>query len=158
VNVVTLKTLAKSRGLSQSDLARQVGISRQAVSSWFRASEHEVDVRSTHLRKLAQALDVPAEMLLEDLPGLSLGERRDLEAQLLWDMLYPDVDSFLVALAERDARALARLVETFGLYRSAKLVGSVAWTGFPEYKRFIHPARRRGLENLWQWRSFRTRR
>jgi transcriptional regulator with XRE-family HTH domain len=158
VNLATLKTLARVQQLSQSEIARRTGISRQAVSAWFRSSDAEFDVRSTHLKQLAQGLGVPAETLLAELPGLTPSERQDLETELLWDHLYADLDSFLLDLIKEDVRALARLVETFGLYHSEKLVGTSVWTRFPEYKRFIAPARRRGLENLWRWRSSRTRR
>jgi transcriptional regulator with XRE-family HTH domain len=156
VNLATLKSLARVQQLSQSDLARQAGVSRQAVSAWFHSDAAEVDVRSRHLKKLAEGLGVPAETLLRDLPGLTSNERSDFEAQLIWDHLYPNLDAYLAGVIGGDARALGRLVETFGLYRSAKLAGNSVWTRFPEYKRFIHPARRRGLEHLWRWRKSRT--
>jgi transcriptional regulator with XRE-family HTH domain len=156
VNLATLKTLARVQQLSQSDIARRAGVSRQAVSAWFQSDATEVGVRSHHLKNLAEGLGVPAETLLSDLPGLTRSERDDLPAQLNWDHLYPDLDAYVASVIAGDARALGRLVETFGLYRSAKLAGNGVWTRFPEYLRFIHPARRPGLEQLWRWKKNRT--
>ena len=41
VNVRTLEALLKARGWNRAELARRVGVSRQAVSLWFRAQEAE---------------------------------------------------------------------------------------------------------------------
>ena len=128
-------------------------MSRQAVSRWFRASQKEVQIRSTHLKALAEGLGVRADLLLSDLPGLSAEERRRLRALLLWDRLYPDLDSFLSALIDEEPRALGRLVETYGLFGAAKLLGESVWDRYPEYRRYVHPARRQGLERLWQRRN-----
>jgi transcriptional regulator with XRE-family HTH domain len=157
VNLATLKTVARRKRVSQSELARLAGVSRQAVSKWFCRSRGLVQMRSPHLKSLANGLGVPADLLLGELPGLADGERDELEAGLLWDRAYPDLDAFLIALLVEEPRALGRLVETFGLFRAAKLVGESIWTRFPEYRRYVHPARRRGLEHLWQWRTSRTR-
>ena len=56
----------------------------------------------------------------------------------------------------RSTEAYRRLVEAFGLFKSAKLVGASVWSRFPEYRRYVHPARRRGLEHVWQWRRNQT--
>jgi hypothetical protein len=83
-------------------------------------------------------------------------DMRTLEASLLWDHLYPDLDSFAFALGGGEPRALARLVQVYGLYAAESALGCVAWRAFPVYKRHIHPVRRRQLETLWAWHESRT--
>ena len=156
VNLATLKTIARRKGTNQSELARLTGVSRQAVSKWYRHEHGDVQIRSTHLKALASGLGVPSDVLLDDLVGLNLADREELEAGLLWDHAYPDLDAFLIALLDGERRALGRLVEAFGLFESAMLLGKSVWARFPEYERYIHPARRRGLEHVWQWRRNRT--
>lgn len=150
----TLAAHLKARGWSRSELARRIGVSRQAVSLWFR-KDGQVTLRSGHLLRIAEALGVPVEELARPLP--CLGEERErLRATLLWDRLYPDLDEFVIAVNAGDPRAMARLVEVYGLYASEKMIGDRAWKDFPVYKRYIHPARRRGLETLERWHRHRT--
>lgn len=153
MNIATLSTLAAASRVSQSELARLAGVSRQAVSLWFGSGRGEVDVRSGHLKRLAEGLHIKADRLLHDLPGLDPASRRTLHAELLWDRLYPDLDQFLAALVRNEPRALARFVQIFGLYRSAAILGDVVWRDFPCFARFIHPGWRRGFEALWRWRQ-----
>lgn len=160
MNLATLNTLARARGLNHSELARLCGVSRQAVHKWFASNslnpEHDgeriVDVRSSHLERLAAGLEVSADVLLRPLPGLTANERRELRVSLLWDRLYPDLDQFLSAIVRHEPRALARLVEAFGLYRAEKIIGRTALRNFPSFARYIPPARREGLLQLWHWR------
>ena len=58
MNINTISVIAGSRAISQSDLARMAGISRQAVSRWFKQGGPEIEVRASHLQKLSQALGV----------------------------------------------------------------------------------------------------
>jgi len=153
VKLATLRTIAARKRVSQSDLARITGVSRQAVSKWFRSGQGEVQIRSPHLKALAAGLGVRADVLLSDLPGLGAEERRQLRALLLWDRSYPDLDAFLSALVDGEPRALGRLVEAYGLFGAAKLLGDSVWSRYPKYRQHVHPARRRGLERLWQWRN-----
>jgi transcriptional regulator with XRE-family HTH domain len=132
------------------------GVSRQAVHKWFASASTEIDVRSTHLQKLAAGLGVAADVLLRPLPGLTPKERQDLSALLLWDWLYSDLDQFLIAVVRREARALARLVEAMGLYRAEQIAGRAAIEDLPTFARYIHPARREGLLRLWHWKSNRA--
>jgi transcriptional regulator with XRE-family HTH domain len=149
----TLAVIAQSRGLSQADLARAAGVSRQAVSKWFRNPRSRVALRSDHLKRLADTLGVSADVLLSELPGLTPRERDDLAARLLWDGLYADVDELLVALLRSEPRAVARVVEAYGLYRSAKMLGKRVWKDYPALARYIHPARRNGLDVIHEWRT-----
>ncbi|MBI4563393.1 MAG: helix-turn-helix transcriptional regulator [Planctomycetes bacterium] len=150
----TLDALRKAREWSRSELARRVGVSRQAVSLWFRKGPR-VALRSPVFLRVAKALGVPAEDLDRPLPCFGK-DHTALRATLLWDRLYPDLDDFAIAVNAGHPRAVARLVETYGLYAGARMIGSRAWRDFPEYKRYIHPARRRSLEALWRWRRRRT--
>lgn len=147
--VRTLETFLKSRDLSQAELARLIGVSRQAVSLWFR--QKEANLHSRHLLRLSAVLDVPVEDLVKPLPCFDTETHERLLAELLWDRLYPDLDDFAIALSASEPRAIGRLVEVYGLYAAAKALGDRVWQEFPSYKRFIHPARRRELERLWVW-------
>ena len=155
VNVRALEAHLKARSWSQAELARRVGVSRQAVSLWFRGEE--ANLKGRHLLGLARALGVPAEKLSRPLPCFDADTHEHLRATLLWDRLYPDLDDFALALDAAEPRALARLVQVYGLFAAEATVGPVAWNAFPDYKRFIHPARCADLEKLWTWHESRTR-
>ena len=118
------------------------GISRQAVSRWFKQGRSEVEVRAGPLQRLSQALGVSMDELSRPLPGLE-------SAGLLWDRLYPDVGLFAAALVRGEGPAVARLVEVYGLFLSARILGRAVWVRFPEYKNRLPPVRRRQLEALW---------
>jgi hypothetical protein len=53
-----------------------------------------------------------------------------------------------MALMDREPRAIARLVQVYGLFRSEKIIGRAVWRRFPEYRRFLHPARQEELGKL----------
>jgi transcriptional regulator with XRE-family HTH domain len=146
----TLDALLKARGMSKAELARRIGVSRQAISLWFRA--REANLHSRHLLRVSEVLGVPVEDLVKPLPCFEPEIHERLRATLLWDRLYPDLDDFAVALMASDPRAVGRLVEVYGLYAAEKTIGASVWRDFPLYKKFIHPARRRDLETLWAWR------
>lgn len=153
MHVRTLEAFVKARGLSKAELARRVGVSRQAVSLWFQ--KEEADLHSRHLLRLAEVLRVPVEDLVRPLPCFEPGTHERLRATLLWDRLYPDLDDFALALIASEPRAVGRLVEVYGLYAAEKTLGESVWSDFPSYKRFIHPVRRRDLETLWAWHESR---
>src|SRR4051812_3877247 len=93
----TLSALARARGLSQSDLARAAGVTRQRVSQWFRDEPEDgvISLHSKHLQNLAAALGVSVDELLHPLPLLGeAAAAREESAKLLWDRLYPDLVSF----------------------------------------------------------------
>lgn len=146
----TVKSVLKAKGWSQSELARRVGVSRQAVSLWL-ASDRAM-VRGDHLMRVSEALGLPAETLMRPLPGFG-PEHDELKARFLWDRLYPDLDDFAIAVNRGDLEAVARLVQVSGLYVAERLLGRMVWTKFADYARHIHPARRRQLEGLVQWRT-----
>lgn len=153
VDVRALEALLKARGLTRAELARRVGVSRQAVSLWFK--QDTAELKSRHLVRLSEVLGVPVEELVRPLPCFDADTHAELRATLLWDRLYPDIDDFAVALVASEPRAVARLVQVYGLYASEKMLGASVWTDFPVYMRHIHPARRSELETLWTWHESR---
>lgn len=153
MDMSALRIIMKARGLSQSDLARLAGVSRQAVSLWF-SSDERPQVRSRHLENLSLALGLSIDDLVWPLPLLENEEgRRRLGAELNWDKMYPDAEDFLIAVCRGEPKALARLVEAYGLCSCARMAGSAVLARFPEYKRFLPPALRRDLEPLWNMRE-----
>jgi transcriptional regulator with XRE-family HTH domain len=149
----TLASMLKARGWSQSELARRVGVSRQAVSLWFRVGV--ASVRSSHLFKVSEALEVPAESVARPLPGFGKDHDR-LKATFLWDSLYPDLDDFAIAVNAWRPEAVARLVQVSGMYVSERLLGVSVWRRFDEYGHYIHPVRRQQLKDLIRWRTSQT--
>ena len=156
MNTQTLKALAEARNLSQADLGRYAGVSRQSVSQWFKAPETDISIGSLHLKDLADAIGVPADDLLRPLPLVDKPkELGRVQAQLLWDRLYPSVPSLAAAAVRGEAAAIARLVQIYGLFVTAGMLGAKVWRDFPVYKRHLIPARRRALEAIWQLRQTR---
>ena len=153
LNVKSLEALLKARGWTRAELARRIGISRQAVSLWFRA--REANLQSRHLIRLSQVLGVSVEELARPLPCFERATHARLSATLLWDRAYPDLDDLALALNAREPRALGRFVEVYGLFAAEATLGSFVWGEFPAYKRHIHPVRRRELETLWTWHESR---
>lgn len=155
MNSQTMRVISKLRGVSQADLAKMAGVSRQAVSAWFKAPlGSELNIYSSHLKKLADHLRVSADDLLNPLPVLGDAEATArYEAELLWDSLYESLADFSIALIRGEPAALARLVQVFGLYKSAKIAGKKIWDQFPRYKRHIRPVRREQIERVWQLRQ-----
>jgi len=152
MNFCTIQVISKLRNKSQSELARVAGVSRQAVSQWFKSTAHsEVNLRSVHLRRLAEGLHVSADVLLKPLPVLSDNDQtREYEGMLLWDRLYPSLADYSVALLRGELPALARLVQVFGLFRGEKIAGSqMIWNRFPNYKHLIRSVRRQQMERIW---------
>jgi transcriptional regulator with XRE-family HTH domain len=152
MNAQSLMAIMKLRDICQSDLARMIGVSRQAVSLWFKAPDGiELNVRTPHLRKLASALQINAEDLLQPLPLLDDAEvTRRYETTFLWDRLYSSLADFTIALVRSESAALARLVQVFGIYKASKIAGPKIWNQFPKYKQQIRPIRREQVERIWK--------
>lgn len=136
----------KSKSLSNATLARQAGISGAAVTKWFRQGQKTgwVNVETNTLRHLAENLQVPLASFLEEPTDLS-----SLRTRFLWDHLYPDMEDFTKAVAERREPALARLVQVLGFRAASAIAGQVIVKKFNQYKHLIKPVRRRELETLW---------
>lgn len=145
MNVPTVKALLKARGWSQSELARRVGVSRQAVSLWFQ--REEVNLQSRHLIRLGRVLGTRVEDLTESLPCFDPEIHARIRTTLLWDRLYPDLDDFAVALNSGDPRALARFVEVYGLFAAEKTLGR-AGANWRPYGSGTETGRQPSLPNL----------
>jgi transcriptional regulator with XRE-family HTH domain len=141
-----LHLLLMKRELTQSALARRLGLSRQAISLWFRPESAFVNIHTKHLNRLCEVFNVSSNDLLTPFPEMEAS--RDYDTLFLWDRLYESLDAFYVALANREWRAVGRLVQVVGLYRSAKILGKTVWNDFSKYSRFIHPGKRRICEAL----------
>lgn len=151
MNIATLKSLAKIKGLKQSDVAAMANVSRQAVHRWWK-NGHEVNINvlSQTQEQLAQGFGVPMDVLSLGLPILNdESKRQKWETQLLWDRLYPNLEAFVRGLILGHPEALARLVQVCGLFAAQKIIGKSAIRTFPTYKNKIHPGRRRSLEIVW---------
>lgn len=150
MNTHTLRAHLKAKGWSQAELARRIGVSRQAISLWFK--HEQATLRSDHLANLAEALGVSMEALCEPLPAFGDDHGR-LQAAFLWDRLYPALDDFAIAVNRWEPAAVARLVQVSGLYAAERVLGRRVWKQFANYKQHIHPARCQQLEGLVSWRN-----
>lgn len=141
-----LENIMIERSLSQSDIAKLAGVSGAAVSKWFSQPMNRdwVNVETGTVIRLAQGLIISPEQLLKPTPRLEKWQ-----TQFLWDRLYPTMEAFARALLARQLPAVARLTQVLGLRNAARLVGRWAIRKFPDYKRYIKPARRKELEILW---------
>lgn len=152
MNIFTLLFIINRRALSQAELARLAGVSRQAVSLWLRkfaAGEQILNVRADVVHRLALGLGIPMERLFKPPYELGEAEKKDLAATFLWDRFFPSLDEFFAALLRSDFRALSRLVQVVGLFEAANVLGDSVWHKFHAYKKYINPQRRRECEQLW---------
>ncbi|MBI2026985.1 MAG: helix-turn-helix transcriptional regulator [Deltaproteobacteria bacterium] len=149
MNVQTLTIICKLKHLSQSDISRMAGVSRQAVSLWFKPPQM-TNIKSNHLESLSRALDVSADSLLKPVAHDKNSQAwKRMNVLLLWDKLYPSLEDFVIALIRSENRALARLVETYGLYTAHNLIGSIVWNKFQKYKKYLPKVRQHQCEQLW---------
>lgn len=143
----SIKNLMTSRNIRRSELAKRARVSRAAVTKWFRRGEAKggwVNVETSTLLKLAEAFQVSPVVLLTPRADLSL-----FRTSFLWDRLYPNMERFVKALAEGRPEALARLVQIVGFWEASRVCGRRVFTLFEQYKKYIHPGRRKGLEAVW---------
>ncbi len=152
MNKATLKFLCSIKKISQSDLAREIGVSRQIVSRWFLTDKTQSNIYSLHQERIANYFGLTFEELSNPLPIISNPEeRKKVETQLLWDKLFRNLEEYLSALVRGNLPAMARLVQVYGLYPSYQMMGNVILKKFPDYKRIIHPALREKFEVLWKF-------
>ena len=123
VNSNSLQMLMRAQGVSQSEIARRIGVSRQAVSLWLKQPD-QIHVTGKNLVLTARALGRPVERLIEPLPLRDPQTREQLQARLLWDRIFVSLEDLAIAVARKEPRAIARLVEVHGLYAAAKLTKS----------------------------------
>ena len=146
-----LKAAMAKKGYRQSDVARAAAVSRQAVSLWFAADGDFRNVHVANLLNLGAGLGIAPAELLTPLPGLGepSGERR-LYAEFCWDRSFPDIYRFLVALAAAEPRAVARLIESRGIYEAAAVLGAQVWDAYPELRARLPDARRAVVDAVWK--------
>lgn len=141
-----IKNIEFIKNLSNADIARLAGVSRAAVTKWFREAEKKswVNVETKTLIRLAEGLGISPDYLLRPRENLSRWQ-----TPFLWDGLYPSMESFVAAIGQNRLPALARLVQVLGFREAVCVVGQSAITEFHQYKKYIKPARRKQLESLW---------
>ena len=146
-----LKAAMAKKGYRQSDVAKAAAVSRQAVSLWFAA---EGDFRNVHvatLLNLSVGLGIPPAELLKPLPGLQEpAEGRRLYAEFCWDRSFPDIYRFLAALTARQPRAVARLIESRGIFETAAVLGAQVWQMYPQLRSRLPVARRTVVDAVWK--------
>lgn len=154
MNINTLFCLLRLKSLKPAEAAKRAGLSRQVLSLWKQKAKGQkssnINVYSKTQEQLAYVLRVRTEDLNQPIDVIESPEsRKAIETELLWDKLYQDIESFSVAVVKGRPDALARLVQVYGLYSSAKIVGKQIWEEFPNYKNKIHPAYRKQAEIVW---------
>lgn len=133
-----------TRNINAAQLAKRAGVSRAAVSKWFATQEDFVNVETGTARQIAEVLGAPLSQLFEPLERLS-----KYKTAFLWDGLYPSMEDFLVAVVRRNPVAEARFVQVLGFFKAKAIFGKKIISDFPEYKQYVKPARRKGLETIW---------
>lgn len=139
-----LKSFLKARGMNPAELARKIGVSRQTVSLWFRSVDPGMNLKNA--TRLTEVLGVS----LKDLDEPLFEKREQLETELLWDHLYPDLESFLAGVVRGQPAALARLVQVYGIFDAEKIAGKQIFKKFHQYKTNLPPAFRKKTEILWK--------
>ena len=154
-----LKAAMAKKGHRQSDVAKAAAVSRQAVSLWFAAQGDFRNVHVANLLNLSAGLGIAPAELLQPLTGLERpGEERRLYAEFCWDRSFPDIYHFLVALAAGRPRAVARLIESRGMYEAAAVLGAQVWRTYPELRHRLPAARRAVVDAVWKIHHDLTRR
>lgn len=141
-----LKNIKAARGLKDADLARFAGVSRAAVTKWFKEGVQKgwVNVETKTLLTLGRSLHLDPSVFLKEHSLLS-----PYQPEFLWDGLYPDMESFLKSASEGIHVALARFVQVLGFSESQKILGDKVISRFNAYKKYLKPAVRREYEILW---------
>ena len=147
------------KGYRQSDVAKAAEVTRQTVSLWFSGVGDFRNVHVANLLNLSAGLGIAPAELLQPLPGLEApDEERRLYAEFCWDRSYPDVYRFLAALAGAQPRAVARLIESRGIYEAAAVVGVRVWRMYPDLRQRLPAARRVVVDTVWKIHRDSTRR
>ena len=151
-----LKVLMLKRNFNSVQISKMADISKQAVSLWFKSGNFFIDLKISHLLRLCKALNVTLQYMVSPLP---LIENKNSEQRSMtlfcWERLYPSFLEFIIAVIKKEHKAIARLVQIYGLYKASKICGSVIWKDFKEYKKYIHPIKRKECEFIWNFHQSR---
>ena len=151
VYMSVLKAVMAKKGYRQADVAKAAVVSRQAVSLWFAAEGDFRNVHVANLLNLGAGLGIAPADFLQPLPGLeSPAEERRLYAEFCWDRSFPDLYHFLAALAAGLPRAVARLIESRGIYEAAAVLGTQVWDTYPDLRPRLPAARRTVVDAVWK--------
>ena len=146
-----LKAAMAKKGYGRSDVAKAAGVSRQAVALWFAGKGDFRNVHVANLLNVSAGLGIAPAELLQPLPGLeNTAAARRLNAEFCWDRSYPDIYRFLAALAQAQPRAVARLIESRGIYEAAAVVGIRVWRMYPTLRQRLPAARRAVVDTVWK--------
>ena len=146
-----LKAAMAKKRYRQSDVAKAAAVSRQAVSLWFAADGDFRNVHVANLLNLSDGLGIAPAELLVPLPELAdRAEERRLYAEFCWDRSFPDIYRFLTALAAGRPRAVARLIESRGIYEAAAILGAQVWDTYPDLRPRLPAARRTVVDAVWK--------
>lgn len=153
MNPETLNAILLSRKIRPSQLAHELGVSRQTVNTWLHAKK-EIQIKADHLLKLSQILETPMESFFIKLPTSNVRLKKELMSTLLWDRLYPSIEELVIAALQWQHEAIARLVQTYGFITASRLLGvknsHAIYDRYPIYKKYIHPQKRKILDNIWE--------
>jgi transcriptional regulator with XRE-family HTH domain len=135
--------------LNANRLAKAAGLTRQAISKWFTSNQNLIKADWQSVIKISKVLNVQPSKLLEDpFEALDRKKRKEIEILLLWDHLFDSLESFIVAMMQKDPRAVARYIHVFGILNAEKIWGKWVFKKFSDYAVYIHPARRKELSAL----------
>ena len=103
----TLTTLLKLKAIKPAELARKAGVSRQAISKWFKLAEtknsNHINAEWNTVQRIAAALKIePAQLSKDFFSKLSLAQKENYRILLLWDRSYESIESFTIALAKKE--------------------------------------------------------
>lgn len=152
MHIEALKLVMAQRDLGMADIARMAGVSRQAVFLWLAQDKENpiINIQTVTLVRLAKALNLKIEQLMNVPLTISNEKKREeLRARFIWDRMYPNLEGFLCACSRGEPRALARLIESYGLFGSVRIAGKGVWKKFDRLKKLLHPVLRKECEILW---------
>ena len=56
------------RKIKMIQIAKMAGITKQAVSLWFKSDRSFIDLKISHLIKLCKSLDIPLQFMVDPIP------------------------------------------------------------------------------------------
>lgn len=122
MHLQSLKQIMAARGLTQADIARLAGVSRAAVTKWFKARRPQVNVEVRTLMHLANKLGIPPASLLKRQQTRIASSARSTPS-FMWD--YP--------LSTEEIRAILTGPRKQRLWLVAKILQHAKWAEIWSY-------------------------